>query len=63
MSAMYATYLAGWKTATGGTLFNHYCYVSDWNGSGSWGEKKYEYDPATPKSSAIATFMAANLVP
>lgn len=59
IGSIYSTYLAGIKAAlaSSGILFNHYAYCSQYGASGSWGEKEFEYQSATAKSTSIANAM------
>lgn len=62
MQGLYERYLNAWAALTGKAIFMHYAYCSSWSSSGSWGEKKYQYDPPSPKSKAIAKVISENLL-
>lgn len=61
MGPVYAGYLEQWRALTGGNLFNHYAFVSNWGASGSWGLKPAQYAAETGKSKAVAAAIAAHL--
>jgi len=61
MGNLYATYLAGWKSA-GGHAFALYSAVGPYGRFGSWGLRESLDQPRTaaPKYDAVLTFMANN---